>query len=337
MKDELFKRLLTGGYTKSTDYIGAFSTSIGTSIGCVRKVNEDRVIFSKLSISKFRKNIYVLILCDGMGGMKSGDLAASLATSSILEYLLEYYDDENIHQSIIDAVNHSNKAVYSSLGGEGGCTLSLVLFSNLSDCHFVNIGDSRIYNGFKSTGLKQLTEDDDLKHLLAKEKLSINEDVLLNRNGLTKFIGMDIDLDLSIETIEAKGTVILLSDGVHRIGQKLMAVIYNYSKNAFDFVNRIITLSEWMGGVDNASCVIVDFESITPDIFEMSEPYTTAAIWDSQGVYQFSRTKFWNGREEDKKSKSSSFSRKKNKIVDDESLTKDETINFDLISEPRKK
>ncbi|MGL5667943.1 MAG: PP2C family protein-serine/threonine phosphatase [Shewanella sp.] len=287
MNKEFLSRLLNNRYDKSVDYLIDYSVSLGSSIGNVRQSNEDRISFSKLTIRKYRKNIYVLILCDGMGGMRSGDLAASITVSSILSYLLSNYDEDDVSKSLIDAVNYSNKMVYSRLGGEGGSTLSLLLYSSLSEYYYLNVGDSRIYSAFKSAGLSQLTEDDDLKNLLAKENLSVNEDVL-RRNGLTKFIGMDVDLDVKPMISETKGSVLLLSDGAHRVGQKLMAVIYSYSENISEFVHRVITLSEWMGGVDNASCIAVNFELMKPDIFEVSDESTTLTVWDSEGCYKYS-------------------------------------------------
>lgn len=334
MNKEFLSRLLNSKYEKSVDYLRDYSVSLGSSIGNVRQSNEDRISFSKLTIKKYRKNIYVLVLCDGMGGMKSGDLAASITVSSILSYLLINYDEDDVSKSLTDAANYANKMVYSRLGGEGGSTLSLLLYSNLSEYYYLNVGDSRIYSAFKSAGLIQLTEDDDLKNLLAKENLNVNEDVL-RRNGLTKFIGMDVDLDVKPITAEAKGSVLLLSDGAHRVGQKLMAVIYSYSENISEFVHRVITLSEWMGGVDNASCIAVNFELMKPEVFEVSDESTTLTVWDSEGCYKYSNSLEFDGLNSSKANKKRL---RGNKSVDEgvkvsspKGFSDEDFISFELI------
>lgn len=238
----------------------SYSVCLGTSLGNVRSQNEDRTVFCVLKSDISIYPIFISLLCDGMGGMKGGSLAASLTISSFLENFITLKDPEQLIECFSQSINYANKKVYHELGGRGGTTLS-VLISHEDHCFIANVGDSRIYRASKGAGLTQLTIDDDVSQLLKEQGLFVDNE-LLNRNGITKFIGMDDDLHFEITKVLSDESYLLLTDGAYRIGQKLLAVLFENSHSNEVFVERVIQVADWMGGVDNSTCQIVDFRMI---------------------------------------------------------------------------
>lgn len=332
MKKIIQERLMMEINDTKYNHLSGFSVSLGTSIGRVRSSNEDRVVFSKVKSSYSDESIFLLIVSDGMGGMKSGSLAAAMSVSSFLAKFHELYDVKAIEDRVKLSINFANSEVYNKLGGEGGATFSLLIYSDLSGCHYCNIGDSRIYQASKSNGLTQLTIDDDVKSLLKQEGLSVDE-TILNGNGITKFIGMDSELDVDVLGGKCSGTFIIASDGVYRIGQKLMAVLYNYSDNINVFVERVISMSNWMGGVDNASCIVVDFENMSQNIFESYGVDNSLVVWDPVGSYTYAYeyvSVFKDKVKPKKKKETNAADKELNEKIDRDNSVED--FSFNLIS-----
>jgi serine/threonine protein phosphatase PrpC len=316
------------------NHLDEFSVSIGSSIGQVRKANEDRVLFAKVNSPYQGGTLFILAVSDGMGGMKNGSLASAITVSSFLLKFKELESLNDIQDRIAKSINYANTEVYKKLGGEGGATFSLLIFNDSSECYYSNIGDSRIYQAYKSSGLTQLTIDDDVQNLLKREGLSVDGSIL-NQHGITKFIGMDSELEIDIVKTIASGTFILASDGTYRIGNKLMAVLYSHSESVSVFIERVITTSNWMGGVDNSSCIAIDFETLSKNIFEITDTNKDLTIWDPMGAYVFSLMTEENNKsfiENKKKVRSNKSKKAKGKdSVDSESYLK--TSIFDLKSD----
>jgi protein phosphatase len=141
-------------------------------VGQQRHHNED-YFFTQTQLHKISgpqgtvlrsKGLY--ILCDGMGGHASGEVASQLAVRTLRDYISQHWDDcLPDHDTLIQAVMTANQAIFdinqskaSSGVGRMGTTLVLVLVHNL-DIAVVHVGDSRLYSYSKRLGLRQLTLD----------------------------------------------------------------------------------------------------------------------------------------------------------------------------------
>ena len=136
-----------------------------SDIGNKYEHNEDRYLLPvDVKKSMLKKNGYLFCMCDGMGGVNAGEVAAELSCNWIHK---AYYDTKVVKKSDIkklmqDIVLNTNEKIiklskeYKQYEGMG-CTLVVALF--LKDkLHVVNLGDSRMYLYAKDE-LKQLTED----------------------------------------------------------------------------------------------------------------------------------------------------------------------------------
>jgi len=143
-----------------------------SDIGRQREHNEDyyaiQVEVKKLESQNGRslkaKGLY--ILCDGMGGHASGEVASALAASTLQQYFQEHWKDGLPSESVIrDGILLANKAIYtlnqenaSSGSGRMGTTLVLALLQD-TEVAIAHVGDSRLYRYSRRRGLEQLTID----------------------------------------------------------------------------------------------------------------------------------------------------------------------------------
>jgi protein phosphatase len=143
-----------------------------TDVGLQRAHNED--FFSiwtqinKLETSFGRtfqtKGLY--ILCDGMGGHDSGEVASQLAAETLKEYFQTNWENQlPSSDTIREGVLLSNKAIFEinqkeSRSGSGrmGTTLVTVLVQD-TQVAVAHVGDSRLYRLRKGQALEKITTD----------------------------------------------------------------------------------------------------------------------------------------------------------------------------------
>ncbi len=132
-----------------------------TDIGLIRKTNED----ATLSIRHpDNRNIKLLIVADGMGGKKDGDIAANYITDSLNKWFLkksekELKDTEKIDLALKKYIKSLNTNLIKKYGKDTlGTTLTLALVTSKNTL-VLNVGDSRCYI-YKHRKLIQVTEDD---------------------------------------------------------------------------------------------------------------------------------------------------------------------------------
>ena len=82
-----------------------------TDPGCVRKQNQDTFLIQQLD-----RNTLLCVVCDGMGGAKSGNIASSLAAEVFAQEIGRCWhsnmDREKIDQMLRSAVKLANFTVY---------------------------------------------------------------------------------------------------------------------------------------------------------------------------------------------------------------------------------
>lgn len=234
------------------------SVFLATSVGKVRKANQDRAItVSAQYASEPERNFLLAAVCDGMGGMERGDEAASIALSAFVAKLLRD-NRRSPRERLIDAAHHANEAVYSRMRGAGGSTLSAIIIDFRGIAAGVNVGDSRIFAIRGPGRIEQLSRDDTLREHLAKNG-SVRPDAL-SSNQLIQFIGIGEGLEphfiqVHPELLEA---VVLTSDGAHGLPMSVMVSLVQSSQGEFsELPRKLVEMSDLLGGRDNATAVLV--------------------------------------------------------------------------------
>ena len=231
--------------------------------GCVRKQNQD-----SYHIEQIDKNTLLGIVCDGMGGAKSGNIASTLAVDVFVQEIRRCYkssmDQEKIDQMLMSAAKLANFTVYDqSLQIEEfdgmGTTLVAVLIKGRK-ATVINVGDSRAY-GIDADGIHQITKDHSLVQMMVDkgELTPERAKTYPGKNFITRAIGTEpiIISDLFHRNL-AKGDFILLcSDGLSNMmddQEILFEVVHGVNKQ--HCCQRLLNIAQNRGAPDNVTCVL---------------------------------------------------------------------------------
>ena len=234
-----------------------------TDIGKARELNQDYYY-----VSSPEENIKLYILADGMGGYKGGEIASSLATQSVKNYIYDNFEKtekqrDDILKLIKDAILYANMVVYEKSKEEKeldgmGTTLEVCLIYN-NKAYIGHIGDSRIYRIRKQV-MRRLTKDHSYVQQLVEDGKITREEANTHpkKNMLTKALGCTpyIEPDLRDRNIEKNDILMICSDGLTNMvnEEKICEIIKNNPETA---VEELINEANNSGGYDNITVVII--------------------------------------------------------------------------------
>ncbi|MGM0410464.1 MAG: Stp1/IreP family PP2C-type Ser/Thr phosphatase [Bacillota bacterium] len=226
-----------------------------TTKGNVRKNNEDNFL---LKLKPFP----LIVVADGMGGHKAGDVASQVAVDLIKNYEFEF--EKEILDEIEDLFNMVNKEIIT-IGSKNpeykgmGTTLSLALIYN-NKLYIGHIGDSRIYI-YRNSKLEKITTDDSLvNELIEKGKISKGE--AFNhpqKHILTQALGTDYKINIEKKIVELKDNDILLfcTDGLTDMirEEKIEEIIANNFSDINILAKKLGKKALENGGSDNITLI----------------------------------------------------------------------------------
>lgn len=232
-----------------------------SDIGKVRDINEDNYCVLK-------KDYYLLIVADGMGGHNAGEVASFLAVNTIKEHIDKYIssgmEEETIKGIIYEAFNRANEKIYlhskANISCDGmGTTTTLILKSN-STIFVGHVGDSKAYI-IKNGNVNQITQDHSLVAELVR-KGSITENEALKhpkRNIITRALGTskDIKVDIFTKNINPLDSIVLCTDGLsnfvdsYEIGKNVSEI-----KDSVEICERLVLMANQRGGYDNITVIV---------------------------------------------------------------------------------
>jgi protein phosphatase len=241
-----------------------------TDVGLQRDHNEDAIASDDA--------IGFVILADGMGGYKAGEVASEMAILSITAELKEAMaahppgqvdlalDQQAEAQLILDAVKNANEVIYSVSQTQPQCagmgtTLVVGLFTN-NKLLVGHIGDSRMYR-LRSQKLSQITEDHSLLQEQIKAGLITAEQAKYsaNKNLVTRALGVDpeVELELNEYDVEAGDIYLLCSDGLSDLVEDdtIQTTLNSLSSNLGDAAQVLVQMANDNGGKDNISVILV--------------------------------------------------------------------------------
>lgn len=242
-------------------------TSYITDPGIVRSHNEDSVTIVKNLMDEI-----MLVVADGMGGHRAGEIASGLAVS----HLSERFKALSSIGSKLDAINWLDENVslinaeiikYANTNPEClGMGTTLVVAIQTNDfLIFANIGDS---SGFvlKNGKLHKVTKDHTLVNVLV-EAGDLTEEEAQNhpkKNVLMKALGVSEEAELDRFTVDTPIDAILLcSDGLtNMLSVEQIENILNDEKLNLDMkLSKLIKKCNSRGGTDNISIAVLQKES----------------------------------------------------------------------------
>lgn len=251
---------------KSLSYFNVPSLDgyIGTTIGTIRNENQDKTVLVKID---GKTPLIAAVLCDGMGGMIEGSDCAELAVSIFISsFITEEINNEE--ETFEKAILKANDYIYQKYHGDGGSTFSAVVRIKNSIYGF-NVGDSRIYALDNKNVLHQLTTDDTLEGQLAAIKKDYSANLFQEYKQLVQYIGMGPGVKVNKFNLTRNNDyskIIITSDGAHEFENRLFEKLIINSKSNKEIVERLLFVSEWVGGKDNASVISLNFKSIFSEL-----------------------------------------------------------------------
>lgn len=271
--------------------IDELGLAIATHPGSKRDRNEDRIAVACIPAPN-TETYTVALVCDGVGGSKSGDQAAALAIASIIVDLAQQQEPSSSQELAVALVRRADDLVRKELQGRGTTTLVMLLTTTSGDLVCANVGDSRAYSWDPSSNkLDQVTVDDTIENEL--KDLPGNPDALIKARGLQGRLSQAIGEsgrtadELRIQTYTKERFplgAVLGSDGLWRAARDFETVVAS-ATTPNDAVRRAIALANWVGGVDNSSLIAVgDVERLSGNRLaqaSVGRRQTEITLWSS--------------------------------------------------------
>lgn len=218
--------------------------TLSTDIGLKRHENQDRAIALQVGrISAAARPFMCFAVSDGMGGMHAGAECATLALGAFVSTLVSLHNLD-ARRRLEAAAAAANNSVNEFARGRGGATLAAVLVEADGRAYYAHVGDSRIYAvSYPRSTVERLTIDDTMEEAFGGQG-----------RDLVQYIGIGPPMLPHINEIPPDfDELYITSDGVHYLDQGLMSEIILQANDAKRAADRLVALSRWLGGPDNAT------------------------------------------------------------------------------------
>ena len=235
-----------------------------TDPGCVRKQNQDA-----FRIEQLDRNTLLCVICDGMGGAKSGNVASTLAVEVFAEEIRRSWkrgmESDLIDQMLRSAVKLANFTVFDQaaqieeFSGMGTTLVAALIRDNKAT--LVNVGDSRVY-GINRSGIHLLTKDHSLVQMMV-DRGDLTPEVAKSypgKNLITRAIGTEpmVICDIYHKEVNKGDYLLLCSDGLSNVmddQEILFEVVHGVNKE--HCCQRLLDIAKNRGAPDNVTSVLV--------------------------------------------------------------------------------
>ena len=235
-----------------------------TDLGCVRAQNQDAYLMEKLD-----KNTLLCVVCDGMGGAKSGNIASSLASDVFVQQVKQTWNpdmtQDSIDKMLRNAVKMANFTVYDQsrqfeeFTGMGTTLVAVLIHGKRAT--FVNVGDSRAYL-IDRVGIHQITVDHSVVQLMVSRGELTPEQAKTypGKSLITRAIGTEsmVMCDIFHKKVSRGDYLLLCSDGLSNLmddQEILFEVAHGQDKEKC--CQRLLDIAKKRGAPDNVTSVLV--------------------------------------------------------------------------------
>lgn len=233
-----------------------------TDVGLIRDENQDEVL------AKDYHGRILAVVCDGMGGEKSGSLASKMAVCELFDHFSAGYqetmDAEQIRALLLSSVSAANSVIYSTARMDyqnyGMGTTCVAAFAEPGWLSIVNVGDSRAYL-IENNQIRQLTSDHTVVNQLYQQGEIALEDMNDHpqRNMLTKAVGVErvVKPDYYHIACSEDFMLLLCSDGLSSFCSE-QEILDLMQQNTFTKMPQaLVDMALDKGGRDNISLAII--------------------------------------------------------------------------------
>ena len=235
-----------------------------TDAGCVRASNQDAVAVEELD-----KDTLLCVVCDGMGGAKSGNIASTLAADVFVQQVKQTWTGEfvqgNVDKMLKNAIKLANFTVYDQsrqfeeFSGMGTTLVAPLISGGWAT--IVNVGDSRAYF-IDRAGIHQVTVDHSVVQLMVSRGELTPEQAKTypGKSLITRAIGTEstVDCDLTHWEMVRGDSLLLCSDGLSNLMDEqeiLFEVVHGVNKQYC--CQRLLDIAKNRGAPDNVTSILV--------------------------------------------------------------------------------
>jgi len=237
-----------------------------SDVGQVRERNED--YFGSFSGSFGN----LLVVCDGMGGHKGGEIASRLAVETIKNHFeklpAEFYPAGEIRKALEEANDSiiTTAERDTSLTDMGSTVVLVLILNDLAYC--ANLGDSRIYL-ISNGNIRRFTKDHSLVQQMIDSNMITEAEAHDHpkKNVITKALGIDENLEPDIlEPLELKDNykLVLCTDGLTSTVSEDEILKMAENDTPQQASQKLVDMANERGGTDNITVQVVSFSSEKP-------------------------------------------------------------------------
>ena len=252
----------------------AYRLGCCTDLGLERTLNEDSLF--TIEFNRVNQSISIPLgvyaVADGMGGHEFGEVASSVASKTLGDYVVQKLysplfnpnstipPNESIQEIIENGIKQAQNAVMQKAPG-GGTTITagLILGDQITIGH---VGDSRLYFIYPDGRIEAKTNDHSLVRRLV-DLGQITESEAKNhpnKNVLYRALGQSEPFrpDLMNLTIPKPGYILICSDGLWgSVGDEEIFRLATNSENPSISCSKMVEAANKAGGPDNISVILI--------------------------------------------------------------------------------
>jgi protein phosphatase len=233
-----------------------------TDAGLVRSFNEDSLAASA--------ELGLMVLADGMGGYKAGDVASQLAIGVLVQEIKQFRNGQAgttaaLAQSVSAAIKKANTAIFKTATADAnyqgmGTTLVMMALAG-NRAVIAHVGDSRLYR-LRKDRLELITRDHSVLQEQVTQRMISAEEAKLshNRNLVTRALGVEatVELELQEEPVLPGDIYLLCSDGLNDMvdDADIELVLRSLKANLPLAAQQLVMIANDHGGHDNVSVIL---------------------------------------------------------------------------------
>jgi serine/threonine protein phosphatase PrpC len=259
--------------------LGRFTTrSVGrTDVGRQRTANEDAMLIDE--------DLGLYLVCDGMGGHASGQVASELAVRTVAQALKSADQLADVGADpLVAALQAANRAVHERSQADPAChnmgTTAVAVRVEDDLLHVCHCGDSRLYL-LRGGRLSQMTRDHSLVNLYKDKPELVGQMGPAASNVIVRAIGLEekVEIDHRVVALEDGDVFLLCCDGLTDLVEDWMIREILTSGETLEVMSEnLIRAANLNGGTDNITVVLIGFQS---DETEDSVPVASALDEDA--------------------------------------------------------
>jgi serine/threonine protein phosphatase PrpC len=230
-----------------------------SDVGCVRTNNEDAFGYDE--------SLGIYIVCDGMGGMASGEVASAHAVAAMVNSFADSAaSGVPVSSRLFAAINAANQDVWEHAKiaeHKGMGTTAIVAALDGDKLILGNVGDSRAYILLDGQCVQLTVDHSYVNELIRNGTLTIETAHTADLRGMesviTRAIGVSAEIQPDFYSVDLKhgAAVLLTSDGLTRYlcSEEIATIL---AATPFDSAcATLIDVAKQRGGVDNITCLLL--------------------------------------------------------------------------------